>query len=81
MTTNTNISRRTYLLDAEGEFSPSIVLVVREADGEIRLTRVEGDHRDAERREELIESMGAEVLMRIEGEHDWAGNASAWVRY
>lgn len=86
---NPTIARHTFLLDGSTPDAviPTIVLVVRDADGEIRLVTVDGDHRDAERAEITAERMGGIVLARIEGEYDpslgptpYIGTASVWVR-
>lgn len=79
----TYIPRHTFTLDGPvtTDFVPSIVLVVRERDGEIRLVVVDGDHRAAREREETIENYGGIVLERIEGEKNLAtGEASVWAR-
>lgn len=88
MTTHTNpaIARLTFTLDVQPDddhYEESIVLVVRDPEtGEVYLKNVPGGYREAEATEERLESMGVQVLMRIEGEANLAmGQNSAWAKF
>lgn len=64
-----------------GTLVPSVILVIREENGEIRLNSVPS-YRDVEDATTRIEAFGGEVLMVVEGETDLgAEESSAWIRY
>lgn len=77
-----HIARQTFLLDHDNEnVVATVVLVARATDGEIFTVTVT-DHREAERMEDSLESVGSVVLVRVEGEHDLGtGERSVWAKY